>query len=164
MEGICPWWFKALVYTGNICLRQNNNQRKFSPRPRRTFLRYVCSVPIITLKLYYSLGKLLFLKTCHENNPQGMHVRLCKHFWNIDWSLNPQGLANKKWRLGATLKYREFSSVLPQGDYAMLITWASVQFVQKHHRENTSPWYDQSSGLLSLAGATGWRPTRSLSK
>ena len=37
MVAICPWWFEALVYTSNICLRQNNNQRMFSTRPRRTF-------------------------------------------------------------------------------------------------------------------------------
>ena len=36
---------------------------------------------------------------------------------------------------------RYFYSALPQGDYAMLIT-------QKHHRENTSPEYDQSTGLM----------------
>ena len=39
----------------------------------------VYSVQIISLNLYYSLGKLLFLKTCHGNDPQGMHVRPCKH-------------------------------------------------------------------------------------
>ena len=41
-----------------------------------------------------------------------------------------------------------FCSALTQGDYAMLITPASVQMVQKYHRENTSPEYDQRTGLL----------------
>ena len=40
--------------------------------------------------------------------------------------LNPQELWNEKWRLGATPKKGDFSSALPQGDYAMLITLASV--------------------------------------
>ena len=49
---------------------------------------------------------------------------------------------------GNAEKKREFSSASPQGDYAMLITLASVQLMQKHHRENTSTEYDQSMGLL----------------
>ena len=59
-----------------------------------------------------------------------------------------RGLEIKKWRLGATPKKRDFSSALPQENYAMLITLASVQLVQKHHRENTSPEYNQRTCLL----------------
>ena len=45
--------------------------------------------------------------------------------------------------LGQRRKKQDLSSALPQGDYAMLITLASVQLVQKHNRENTSPEYNQ---------------------
>ena len=40
-----------------------------------------------------------------------------------------------------------FFGFTPRG-FAMLITLASVQLVQKHHRENTSPEYNQCTGLL----------------
>ena len=59
-----------------------------------------------------------------------------------------RGLEVKNGRLGQRRKKHNFSSALPQGDCAMLITLASVQLVQKHHRENTNPEYDQRTGLL----------------
>ena len=52
--------------------------------------------------------------------------------------------------LGQRRKNEIFSSALPQGDYAMLITLASVQLVRKHSRENTNPEYNQCTGLLRL--------------
>ena len=90
-------------FFGNVSNCWLNSYGKFGGATRRRFFA-ICEKPEggwyppppppavrgLTLKLYYSLGKLLFLKTCHENNPQGMYGRLCKHLWNIDWSFNPR--------------------------------------------------------------------------
>ena len=52
-----------------------------------------------------------------------------------------RSLEIKNGGLGQRRKNAIFIRLYPQGDYAMLIT-------QKHHRENTSPEYDQSTVLL----------------
>ena len=58
-----------------------------------------------------------------------------------------RGLEMKYCGWGNAEKKRDFSSALPQGDYAMLITLASEQLVRKHNRENTNPEYNQCTGF-----------------